>query len=85
MTTMTNPKMAELFRKAAREEYAEEGTIEIDDNAVVSFGDDDGAYVAAWVWVHASECDDCKAKVPSLIGCPDGAEICQECFDKGAH
>lgn len=31
--------------------YAEEGEIEVDDNASISGGDDDGAYVAAWVWV----------------------------------
>ena len=30
----------------------DEGTIEIDDNAVVSEGTDNGAYVAAWVWVY---------------------------------
>ena len=30
-------------------------------------------------------CSDCGAQVTSIIGCPDGAEICQACFDKGAH
>lgn len=30
-------------------------------------------------------CDDCAAKVGSLVGCPDGAEICRDCFDNGAH
>jgi hypothetical protein len=30
---------------------AEEGCIEVDDNAVVSEGDDNGAYVQAWLWV----------------------------------
>lgn len=30
-------------------------------------------------------CDDCGAVVPTIIGCPDGAEICQRCFDAGAH
>lgn len=30
-------------------------------------------------------CDDCNAQVPSIIGCPDGANICQACFDAGNH
>jgi len=28
-----------------------DGELEIDDNAVVSHGEDNGAYVQAWVWV----------------------------------
>ena len=32
-----------------------------------------------------SICDDCEAVVKSIISCPDGAEICQECFDAGHH
>ncbi len=40
----------------AREMYEAEGTIEFDDTPSVSrslaaYGRDDGAYVAAWVWV----------------------------------
>lgn len=34
-----------------------EGELEIDDNAVVSKGDDDGAYVEAWAWVPDDEGD----------------------------
>lgn len=30
-------------------------------------------------------CDDCKAQVDHIIGCPDGAEVCQACFDAGNH
>lgn len=30
-------------------------------------------------------CSDCGTHVDSIIGCPDGAEICQACFDSGAH
>ena len=33
----------------------------------------------------AGGCADCGKPVQSLIGCPDGAEICQACFDNGAH
>lgn len=30
-------------------------------------------------------CDECGAEVESIIGCPDGAEVCQDCFDTGSH
>ena len=42
----------EHYRKAASDQYARDGEIEIDAGAVVSQGDDPGAYVAAWVWVY---------------------------------
>ena len=35
--------------------------------------------------VELEECDDCGAMVPEIISCPDGAEICQSCFDAGGH
>lgn len=41
-----NEKIIALARKHERE-----GEIEIDDDAVVSEGDDNGAYVQAWIWV----------------------------------
>lgn len=43
------------FRTDAKLQYAEEGRIEIDDNAIVSLGTDPGAYVMAWVWVDKVE------------------------------
>lgn len=39
------------IRQMAKDEWNKDGEIEIDDGAVVSEGDDNGAYVAAWVWV----------------------------------
>lgn len=30
-------------------------------------------------------CDDCDASTDQLVGCPDGAEVCTDCFDMGAH
>jgi hypothetical protein len=30
-------------------------------------------------------CGDCGAAVATIIGCPDGAEICKACFDAGDH
>ena len=42
------------YRAAAKATSHRDGEIEIDEEATVSFGDDSGAYVQAWVWV---ECD----------------------------
>ena len=39
----------------ARKEHQEEGQVEIDDNAQLSEGDDNGCYVQAWVWVDFTE------------------------------
>ncbi len=44
-------KSTEWFRSRAKELYHEEGEIEIDEDARVSTGVDQGAYVRAWVWV----------------------------------
>ena len=41
----------ERVRALARDKFEREGELEIDNNAVVSDGDDNGAYVQAWVWV----------------------------------
>jgi hypothetical protein len=45
---MTDVEIIEL----AREQWASDGEIEIDDNAIISEGEDPGAYVQAWVWVR---------------------------------
>lgn len=39
------------YRAAAERIHGSEGSVEIDDGAKVSRGDDAGAYVQAWVWV----------------------------------
>jgi hypothetical protein len=31
----------------------------------------------------ADKCDKCGEVVPYVIGCPDGTELCQDCFDAG--
>lgn len=43
------------YRKEADQQYGREGEIEIDSDACISKGADDGAYVQAWVWVYAKE------------------------------
>lgn len=48
-------KSDDWIRARARELYCEEGEIEVDGNARISHGDDDGAYVEAWVWVPFEE------------------------------
>ncbi|MGB7159979.1 MAG: hypothetical protein WBD40_18075 [Tepidisphaeraceae bacterium] len=32
-----------------------------------------------------SRCDECGARILLVVGCPDGAELCQRCFDAGLH
>ena len=33
----------------------------------------------------ADKCEGCGAVVSCVIGCPDGTELCQDCFDAGQH
>lgn len=40
------------YIQRARAEHQSDGEVEIDEGAVVSHGDDPGAYVQAWVWVY---------------------------------
>jgi hypothetical protein len=53
----TNPE--DVARERARQEWAND-ECEIDANAVVSMGDDPGAFVAAWVWVDLSDLFNCE-------------------------
>lgn len=50
---------AAKLRQYARDQYCEEGSIEIDDIAQISdsssAGGDEGAYVQAWVWVSFAD------------------------------
>ena len=34
---------------------------------------------------NSNTCGECGEQVESIIGCPDGAEVCQQCFDAGRH
>ena len=42
---------ADPYVEAAVERWSRDGEIEIDEDAVVSRGDDPGAYVMGWLWV----------------------------------
>ena len=71
------------YRKAAKALHEDEGEVEIDDGAMVSEGDDDGAYVAAWVWVNkldAGICTKCGAVNADNGEGWDG--LCGNCADK---
>ena len=64
MQTTVHPKVEtdeEMHRAnvvhLAKSTREREGDIEIDDDAVVSDGDDNGAYVQAWVWIPFSGTD----------------------------
>lgn len=50
---------AEARRRAilelARKHHEEDGQVEIDDNAQLSEGNDNGCYVQAWVWVDFND------------------------------
>ena len=46
---------------AAAQDCTEEGYIEVDDNASVSLGTEDGAYVQAWIWVYRTTLDNVPA------------------------
>lgn len=79
--TPADPILDEAFREAATNEYAEEGRIEIDSDAIVSHGDDDGAYVAAWVWVDRSDVPLCACGARNDDG--EGFNgMCGSCADK---
>jgi hypothetical protein len=76
-----DPILDEAFREAATNEYADEGRIEIDSDAVVSHGDDDGAYVAVWVWVDRSDVPLCACGARNDDG--EGFNgMCGSCADK---
>ena len=50
--------MEEAYVKAAKKLYERRGAIEVDPDATVSLGEEDGAYVQAWVWVDGETARD---------------------------
>jgi hypothetical protein len=79
------------YIKAARAQYHKDGEIEIDDGALVSRGDDPGAYVQAWVWVSDEEledgddlCDTCgRSDVTVSHTDREGNTVCDDCAEQG--
>lgn len=67
-------------------QYEKEGQIEIDGDAKLSEGDDNGTYVQAWVWVDLSNTVLCKGEDSSNDGKDGDHSNCDEgcpVFDKG--
>lgn len=51
--TARNERILEL----AKEQHQRDGECEIDDNAVISEGGENGTYVQSWVWVDFADTD----------------------------
>lgn len=76
-------------RDFAMERMNRDGSAEIDSDAIVSVGDDDGAYIMSWVWVdgealreHSGEasCDECGGPIEGSPEDDDDVEqLCEEC------
>ena len=49
-TTDGASKKADHYRQLAKQ-HQKDGELEFDDNALVSLGEDNGAYVQAWFWI----------------------------------
>jgi hypothetical protein len=66
------PSQEELRRlsivQMARKAHAVDGVCEISDDAEVSDGDDNGAYVQAWVWVDFQGTEHDKEKKEAQEG-----------------
>lgn len=75
-TDTVDTVLADIYRRAAKEQHHRDGEIEVDDDAKVSLGDDPGAYVQAWIWV--------EGKGPTLFDVATGAveRVCSRCGDK---
>lgn len=56
-------KDAPYYVEAAKSLYHRDGEVEVDEGAVVSEGADNGAYVAAWVWVPEETMKDEKKRI----------------------
>lgn len=50
-----NIERVEKIREMAVDQYHREGELEFDDGAIVSEGDDNGAYVQCWRWVDFTD------------------------------
>jgi hypothetical protein len=64
------------YVKAAQDKHNDEGTLEVDDNATVSRGDDPGVYVQAWVWVYDDATPHTSETDPAGMYTPNDTHIC---------
>jgi DNA-directed RNA polymerase subunit RPC12/RpoP len=71
------------YRAAAKEQADDE--LEVDEDAVVSPGDDPGCWVQVWIWIKDHEaglftCEECSGVFTLDQG--DGYDVCDECVKK---
>ncbi len=54
----------------AAQRKSDDGTVEVDDTAIVSESGDGDAYISAWLWVSDDEADDCtiSAAIERMLG-----------------
>lgn len=53
-TTPITDRTQRIVQLAKQHRLVSDGELEVDDNATISEGDDNGAYVQAWLWVDFS-------------------------------
>jgi len=51
----------------------------------VFYAGDEDAIDGLIALYEGETCDECGCHTDEVIGCPDGAEVCQDCFDAGQH
>lgn len=72
----------------AKEQYHRDGEVEVDDGAKLSEGDDNGCYVAAWVWVDFAgtefDKEDDGERISTYCGSMTRAELTAHVKECGA-
>ena len=83
----TKAEAVEILASALPPEY--ETSIEENDDRIVYltfYLNSDAVRVSQIDEIRDLEkCPDCGAFVTEVVGCPDGAEVCRDCFNAGRH
>ncbi len=63
------PENVDQIITLAIDTHHQDGEVEIDQNAIISEGDDNGCYVSAWVWVSYADTpfDKEKSEIPDAL------------------
>jgi len=69
VTTAHDERTCKIIQMA-QDAHDKEGTCEVDDEAILSEGDDNGSYVQAWVWVSFKGTELDKEKKPEDARAP---------------
>jgi hypothetical protein len=65
-----------MILEMAKDRFPSDGDgVEVDSNAKLSEGNDNGTYVAAWIWVDFSNTKLCKGDDGKHNDCSDGCPI----------